>query len=449
VPRKDSTLSVIKQFQSETESIRESAEPVRTRATVWCLGALLVSFLGVAGFTRLDRVVESGQGKIVTVDSINTFQALDDASIIKSIDVHDGQQVQAGQLLATIDPTFTTADVTQLTQQIASLDAQIVRDQAELAKKPLVFPTNMSPELTYYAGLQKALYDQRMEQFKAQVHSYDEKIGQVEATINKLQVDEGRYQERAKISKQIEDMRQTLMDKNAGSLLNLLVSSDSKIDLLRNMEFDHNSLIESQHLLDSSRADREAFVQQWDTGISQDLVTSRNNKDSAAGLLAKASKHRDLVRITASEPSVVLTLTKLSVGSVLKAGDPIVSVAPLKSPVEAEIFLAPRDVGFVRPGDRVTLKIDAFNYAEHGTAEGELSWVSEGAFTTDDNGQPIDPYYKARVKIGTLHFVGVPANFRLIPGMTLTADINVGTRSLFLYVAGGAMRGMGEAMREP
>ena len=83
---------------------------------------------------------------------------------------------------------------------------------------------------------------------------------------------------------------------------------------------------------------------------------------------------------------MVLTLAKLSVGSVLKEGDTLLTLAPMNAPLEAEAQVASRDVGFIRPGDPVTMKIDAFNFAEHGTVEGKVKWISEDAFTTDDNG---------------------------------------------------------------
>ena len=100
-------------------------------------------------------------------------------------------------------------------------------------------------------------------------------------------------------------------------------------------------------------------------------------------------------------------------------------------------------------GDRCVLKIDAFNYMEHGTAEGTIRWISDNAFTTDDNGQPVEAYYKARCGVDAMHFKDVPAKFRLIPGMTLQADVNVGTRSVAMYLLGGFLRGFGESMREP
>jgi len=215
------------------------------------------------------------------------------------------------------------------------------------------------------------------------------------------------------------------------------------------LEYDHNSLVEAQHTLASQTADRDAFIQQWSAQLSQDLVTARNSLDTARASLEKALRHHDLVRLSASERSVVLTVAKLSVGSVLKEGDTLFTLMPVNAPLEAEIRIASRDVGFVRPSDRCVLKIDAFNYMEHGTAEGSIRWISDNAFTTDDNGQPVDAYYKARCGVDATHFVDVPAKFRLIPGMTLQADVNVGTRSVAMYLLGGILRGFGEAMREP
>ena len=63
--------------------------------------------------------------------------------------------------------------------------------------------------------------------------------------------------------------------------------------------------------------------------------------------------------------------------------------------------MATRDVGFMRAGDNVKLKIDAFNYQEHGTAVGRVRWIGEDQWTVDDNGQPIAPYYKAKSRSPT------------------------------------------------
>ncbi|QDM22634.1 HlyD family type I secretion periplasmic adaptor subunit [Tardiphaga sp. vice154] len=442
------SLATVRQFQSETDAIREAPEPLAARATLYVLVAFVLALVAIMCLMRLDRVIGSVGGKMVPIDQISVLQALD-ASIIKTIDVREGDQVKPGQLLATLDSTFTSADVNQYRLQIASLAAQVARDEAELKEEPLVYPANSDPDFQKYAALQKALYDQRMAQYTAQINSFDSKIKQTQATIEKLRGDDARYRQRDEIASKIETMRTTLAESGTGSKLNLFISQDTRLELLRTLENTHNSLIEAQNTVASLNADRDAFKQQWAAALSQDLVTTRNKLDDARSALEKAARHLDLVRLTASEPSVVLTMARLSVGSVLKPGDPFITLMPVGTRLEAEIKISARDIGFVKAGDNCTLKIDAFNAAEHGTAQGKVRWISEGAFTTDDDGKPIDAYYKARCSVDETHFIGVPKNFRLIPGMTLTGDINVGTRSVAMYVIGGMLSSVKGAMREP
>lgn len=445
----DQSLTTVRQFQSETDAIREAKDPLVTRVTIFVLTAFLVAGLALTVLTKLDRIVSSVGGKIVPVGQVSVLQALD-ASIIKTIDVHEGDQVKSGQLLATLDSTLTAADVTQFKLQIASLEAQVARDEAELKQQPLVFSESSDKDFQKYAALQKALFDQRIAQYKAQIASFDSKISSTKATIQKAQNDDDRYGQRDETLGKIESMRSTLAEHGTGSQLNMYISQDARLEVQRFREFAHNSLLEAQHTLDSIIADRNAFVEQWNAALSQDLVTTRNSLDTARASYDKAVKHQDLVQLTASDPSVVLTLARLSVGSVLKPGDPFITLMPLDTKLEAEIKIASRDVGFARPGDHCVLNIDAFNAAEHGTAEGVVRWISEGAFTVDDDGKPVDAaYYKARCSVDAAHFVGVPDNFRLIPGMTLTGDINVGRRSVAMYLLGGMLRGFNTSMREP
>jgi len=439
---------LLRQFESETSGITEAPQPRWARSTALVLAALFLSIILITCVTKIDRVVTSASAKIVPTDRIKVFQALD-PSIIKTIDVHEGDEVHAGELLATLDPTFTAADVTQLRRQVAIVRAQIERDEAQLSDRPLSQEQEPDPDVRKSVAEQWEYYKQQVAQYKAQLASFDAKISQAKATIRKFQADGSRYQQREEVAKQIEDMRAILAAHGTGSQYNLLTSQDQRLEILRTLEYDNNSLAEAQHTLGSVVADRDAFQEQWATQLSQDLATARTNFEATQASLEKALRRHELVHWTAAEPSVVLTIASVSVGSVLKEGDTLLTLMPLNTPVEAEIRINSRDVGFVRPGDRCVLKIDAFNYMEHGTAEGRVRWITENAFTVDDNGQPTDAYYKARCTVEATHFINVPPKLRLIPGMTLQADVNVGRRSVAMYLLAGVLRTFGEAMRVP
>ncbi|WP_298352292.1 HlyD family type I secretion periplasmic adaptor subunit [Rhodoblastus sp.] len=444
-----STQSVVRSFQSDVAAIREAPLPRSAMATVHVLLGFLVAFGLVLIFGKLDKVVESTNGQINLLAPAQVYQALDQ-SIIKSINVREGMLVRKGEVIATLDPTFATADVTQLRQQVASLNAQIVRDQAELAGKAPVFTGDDDPAQRHYNQLQQKLFLDRKAQYDAQVKSFDEQIAQTEATIAKTKNDIDRYNQRSAIAGKIETMRSSLLSSGAGSLLNELMSKDNKVEMERQVENLTNSLKEAQAQLNTYKANRDAFIQQWRATDSQDIVTAQNNRDQAVASLKKAIVHQDVVKLVAAEDSIILTVAKLSVGSVLQPGDKFITAMPVKMPIEADLDVASRDVGFIKVGDPVTLKIDAFDYAQHGTAEGKVKWISEGAFWIDENtGQPTDAYYKVGVSIDRMNFRGVPTNFRLMPGMTLHGDIKVGRRSVASYLLNAGQRGWGESMREP
>ena len=371
--------------------------------------------------------------------------------MIKTINVRDGERVKAGDVLATLDPTFASADVDALQLQIANLDAQIARAEAELAGRAYAPPTASDAAAARYGEMQKALFMQRRRSYDGQMRAYNEQIAQYPATVAKLKNNEARYNDRMELAKEVEQMRATLAAAQVGSRLNLLAATDQKTELLRNIEFDHNSLVETEHQLQATVATRNAFAQQWLADTTQELVTARNQRDTALQQLEKALRKKDLVRLAASDDAVVLQMAKLSVGSVLKDAEPLMYLAPLNSPVEAEVRIAPRDIGFIRPGDPVKVKLDTFNFVEHGMVKGTISWISEGAFMVDERtSQPTtEPYYKARVALTDTNLHSVPDGFRLIPGMTLTADVHIGTRSILTYLISGAVRHFSEAMREP
>lgn len=460
-------LRTVRQYQSEIAEIREGPGPRSTQYTVHALGVMTIGFVLVLFFGQTDRVIVSLDGKMVTQEPTSVVQAFD-PGVIKSIDVRPGQQVVKGQLLATLDPTFTQASVDQYRAQVDALTAEIARDEAEIALKPLVFPEVSDPDFVHYARIHKDLYDQQMANYRAQIASFDQKIEFTKATIFKYSNDQSRFKERVDIEHQIEGMYSTLEQHGSGSLLNSLTSSDTRVDTARNMEFDKNAVEENVHQLASVQADREAFVQQFLATASQDLATAKTSLDAAVAQLASASRHRDLVRLTADEDSQVLSIANVSVGSVLQAGSALFTLTPLRVPLEVEVKIAPRDIAFIRVGDPAVLKIDAFSFIEHGTIDGTVRWISEDIVDPNvpaptinglppsnvvlaENGQgsPMLGYYLVRISIGKIGLHGAPSVYRFMPGMTLEADIKVGSRSIGKYLLGGVMRGAGNAMREP
>ncbi len=232
----------------------------------------------------------------------------------------------------------------------------------------------------------------------------------------------------------------------------MLEASDAKAEAARQLSEAHNTLAGAQHDLDSLKAQRAVALGKWRDDIGTQLATARGDLQQTQQSLAKANRVSDLISVQAPEDAVVLDIGQASIGSVIdtntSAVKPLFTLVPLGGPVEAEIEVQNKDIGFVRVGDPVQIKLDAYPFMRHGTAHGVITTISEGSFT-DANGQSVAPYFKARVRFDKTTLRNVPDSFRLIPGMTVQGDVLVGHRTIMSYLVEGGLRTGSEAMREP
>lgn len=441
----DANRRTLARFETEVENLACENEPVAQRYTLFIIVGAIVLSLVLAAVVSIDRVV-TGSGQLATQDPTVVVQSLNRA-IIKSINVKAGDQVKAGDVLATLDPTFATADVAQLEVQVENFEAEIARLTAELADQPL----KVEDVPARYAALQMSLYRQRQTQRTEQLRALDSKIEQSEATVAKLRADQDRYSERAKIVGEIEKMRRQLEQQQVGSKLTLLQAMDQRLEILRNIDLATNGMAEATHQVETARAERESFLENWRTQASLELVKNQTGRDAAIEQLVKARKTQDLVEMRAPSDAIVQQVAKLSVGSVLTEANPLFTLIPLNAPLQAEVAIDARDIGFVRNGDPVSIKVEAYNYLKHGTVQGHVKLISEDTFKQDEANKqaPVRPYYRALVTIDKADLANVPTGFKLNTGMPITADVKVGERTLLSYLTQGALRSLNEGMREP
>jgi hemolysin D len=153
------------------------------------------------------------------------------------------------------------------------------------------------------------------------------------------------------------------------------------------------------------------------------------------------------VALTAPADAVVLEVAKRSIGSIVREAEPVFTLVPLDVPLEAEVLVEARDIGHVGPEQEVRVKLDAFPFQKHGTASGVVRTISEDAFTDEGKGER--SFYRARVVLTDSRLERIPETFRLIPGMTVVAEIKVGRRSVLSYFLYPLLRGLDESIREP
>lgn len=438
-----SILRSIAEFQSDTAEILVARPPLAARMTLYVLAGMIVSAIALATLVPIERVV-TARGRITSVAPHMVVQPLE-TSIIRRINVREGQLVRKGEILATLDPTFTGADVSLLGQRIESLEAELARLGAELTGKPY------QPDGDGLSGrLQARIHDMRRGQLAASLSSFDQKIAATESSLERARRELAYYGERLRLIREIEGMRTTLEAKQAGSRLQTIVASDARVDIERNVAVQEANLATAKHELAFLRSERETFEKKWSAAIVEQMVDKQRQLDTAREEMAKAGRRKELVELRAAEDAVVLQVGDISIGSVAEVAKRMFVLVPVAGGLQAEVEVAARDQGFVKAGQRVELKLDAWPYTQHGTVEGGVRTVSGDSFVQKTAAGGSGPaVYLAHVDLKTPNLRDVPADFRLVPGMPITADVSVGSRTLFAYLLDKAAPLLLEGLREP
>jgi HlyD family type I secretion membrane fusion protein len=450
--RTDMVGDVIGAFESDTIAVFRRTAPIHEHIILYVMSAMVVLAVALAAVVKLDRVVTSQAGFIAPTAGSLYVSPLN-ASVVRTVNVKAGEVVKKGEALATLDPTFTHADLVQLQQHFDSDQAAVNREEAELAGHPYEFSSANT-----YQATQGGLWLKREAQYHSDLASLDGQIHSAEAQMTQAQSDAEKYQKRLKLAAETENVYQPLLEKGYVSKLQVMTSTDARTEMSRLLADAENQISQYRETAASLKAQRESYIHKWYSDTSTQLVLDRNDLDLTRDSLAKAQKLQELTSLDAPADAIVLKVGKLSPGSVAAGSgtdsitigsDPLFTLTPLGAPVEAELDISTIDIGFIAVGDPVQVKLDAYPFLRHGMAKGVVRSISEGSFSVDANNTPVSPYFKVRVAIKDVHLRNVPAGFRLIPGMTIAGDIMVGRRTILSYLVEGALRTGSEAMREP
>ncbi len=438
------------EFQSPTSALVAKPPPALARYATYTLTSMLVVFLVVAGTVPIDRVV-TATGKVAAQGSNILLQPLE-TSVVRSIDVRVGQRVQKGDLLARLDPTFSGADASSLQQQTDSLQTEVDRLTAEANGREYFGPA------TPPGQLQTAIFKQRQAEHGFKLENYRQKISSLSSALDKARSDIVGYSEQVRIASDMLAARQRLEREGVGSKFNTQQALSQVTDQRRALAAAQATASSAQRDIDAQSAERDGYEQQYRAEVSQQLTEASRKLADASEQLNKAKRRRDLVDLRADQNATVLAVAKVSVGSVLNAAEPFITLVPDDSPMEVDAAIPAADVGFIRNGDPVVVKFDAYRFYEHGYAEGHVRVVAPDSQVTPTEG-PDKPkadsvplgasLYRVKIAFDAMKMTNLPADFRLQPGLGVEADIKVGRRTMLNYLLGRFIPVLTEGMREP
>lgn len=404
-------------------------------ALLWaCLGEIDV----VA--TATGKIVPSGKTKLIQPSEV---------AVVKAIHVRDGQLVKAGDLLVELDAQITGADVERLrSEQLAAAidEARATTLLAAIAEERA--PTNLAkliPETTpeQQQAAQRWVEGQYLE-LRSNVAQVQAAIEQQQAEIQAARANVTSLQESLPIARQLSADYKRLLDKAIVGKHAWLEKEQARLDQERELRVQQARVVELQAAKKEAEQRQQGVLAQTRRAMLDLQQTSAQKLASVVQEVKKAEQRNRLMRLTSPVDGTVQQLAIHTQGGVVTEAQPLMVIVPSDQPVEVEAFLENKDIGFVRPGQEVEIKVETFNFTKYGVVHGTVVSISTDAIEDERRGL----VYNARIQLNEKSILVGEQRINLSPGMAVRAEVKTDTRKVIEYFLSPLSQYANESLRE-
>ncbi|MDZ3799740.1 MAG: HlyD family type I secretion periplasmic adaptor subunit [Xanthomonadales bacterium] len=430
---------------SSLELVESPASPLAH----WTMRAIIAFFcvaLLWAVVGQLD-IVAVAPGKTVTGGRTKVIQSAETA-VIRGIRVRDGQQVKQGDVLVELDATATGADYTQADEALTAARLAELRHAAMAdALDTGVLPARPGgdaglPEDRLQATWQLA--GSEFAAFQAQQQRLQAVIGQQRARAQTVRTQIAPLKQSLEIARERVADLERLLGGQYVSRHDYLARKQEMVELERAVAAQQASLAESQSAIAGAQEELRVLAAETRQRTYDGLRQAREQIGQYAPQVDKAGQRNRSMELRAPVDGTVQQLAVHTVGGVVTPAQALMAVVPDEDVLEVEATVLNKDIGFVRPGQRATVKVESFPYTRYGYLEGIVESVSHDAAQDERMGL----VFPARVKLRDTHLMIDGVEVALTPGMSLSVEIKTGKRRVIDYLLGPLKQHGSEALRE-
>ena len=452
-----------REFLPAALEILETPPSPTGRLLAFIIGAFFVIAVLWSFFGKVD-VLATAPGRILPAGKIKVIQPLD-PGMVKAIYVQDGDHVRAGQVLIELDPTLAVADREKLFHDLTGTELDVARltalkPMAEngAAPGPLIAPPDATPDEIEQA---RAALRAQVDQQAAKLAGLDEQIaekraegGEVDASIAKTNAGMPMLLEKARL-------HQRLHDQGFGTSFAYLDAQEEVSDARRDLDVYAQKGQQARAAAASLQRQRAEAVSEFAAGVLSDLSKALEKQNEMSQDLIKAKEKSIETSIRAPIDGVVEETAVHTIGGVVTPAERLMIVVPDDQQLIVEAQLPNRDVGFVHVGQDVAVKVETFNFTRYGLIRGKVLALSRDAVAPSDrrtdegapeaaaaSPSPSSPTYTARISLDRSSMTVDGVVRPLQPGMSVTAEVKTGRRTIIDYLLSPLARKTNEALHE-
>lgn len=404
-------------------------------------GGLLIALVLWAHFTQVKEVA-STRGEVIPADLIYNVQHLE-GGIVSEILVHNGDFVTKGQSLLHFSPPASASELEQMSVRYASLLLQQERLHALIE--------NRKPNFADTGKNYPALAAQQLTLYRAQRNSQHQKVEVIVQQIEQKKTEKQRSFNQSEIMKEEVELLKEQVNIRKNLNKTGVVARDelltTQIQLSENMreyqQFKDDFIVAKMTLAEARQRRKDAefqFIKDIQIESGKIIAEIAEVKQ----ILIKLNDIVNRLNVIAPASGIVQALSINSINAVAEPGKIILRIVPMDDELIVESRILPGDVGHVHIGQSADVKIDSYDSGRFGSIEGKVKQISATTYLDEKN----NPYYRAEITLNQSWVGDNPEIMKIIPGMTVQANIETGSKSILAYLLRPISRGFNNAFSE-
>ena len=403
--------------------------------------ALIVLLLIWSHITQIKEVA-AARGEVIPAGYIQNVQHLE-GGIVSEILVRNGDLVKEGQPLIRLAPPATLSELEQMQVRHASLYLQAARLQALIDQREPDFG-DLGTEYPDLAAKQRTIYFAQLNSHKQQVKVIEQQIAQKKSEKQRMLNQSQLMQDEVKMLEEQVNSRLKLSSKGVVAREELL---QTKIRLSENQR-EQREFSDNHSVAETALAEAQLRLSEVRTGFIKDMQLEAgkviNQLAEVKQTLIRLNDRVARLSVTAPVGGIVQALAVNSINEVLEPGKTILRVVPIEDELIVEARIMPNDIGHVHIGQTADIKIDSYDPSRFGSVSGKVKRISATTYLDENS----DPYYRAEVNLDKTWMGDDEEHLKIIPGMTVLANIETGKKSILAYLLRPISRGFDNAFTE-